>query len=318
MEQAANAAARQDCRPFSARITEDRIMLETNAQNLAFSSRARLLLKYAMFPGTNWISREKSKVVRMFLRGPEGRPIRTLDCGCGNAYFSLHAVRRGSFCTGITIHEWEKDRCEEMRAFLGIAPDQLEIRLTNLQAISAQSDAQGQFDQVLLFDVIEHILDAPEALRQIHTLTAEDGLLYVTTPNRDWQGNADRIRVTRYEDGWHVRNGYTFEQLETLLDQAGFEPVDRARFGSFGSTLVTRIQHRLFRSWIDPLTVLLFPVLKLIAVLLAPFPDPHTIFVLARKKRSACLRAGGSAQEARRNKAREWASSEAIASSDRS
>jgi SAM-dependent methyltransferase len=288
--------------PAAARITEDRIMLELDAQSLSLTSRARLLLKYAMFPGTNWISREKSKVVRMFLRGAAGTPIRTLDCGCGNAYFSYQAVRLGSRCTGITIHEWEKHRCEEMRAFLGITADQLEFRLSDLESIAAEHDQHSQFDQVLLFDVIEHILDAPQALRQIHALTAEDGLLYITTPNRDWQGNADRIRVTRFEDGWHVRNGYTFEQLERLLDESGFEPVDRARFGSVGSTLVTKIQHRLFRSWIDPLTVLLFPLLKLTASLLAPFPDPHTIFVLARKKRSAGIRARANGSEPYRYK----------------
>ncbi len=92
-------------------------------------------------------------------------------------------------------------------------------------------------------------------MRQIHALLAENGLVYITTPNRDWQGNADRIRVTRNEDGWHVRNGYTIEQLESILEQNGFEPVDRLRFGTKGSTLVTWIQHRIFRSWIDPLTV---------------------------------------------------------------
>jgi SAM-dependent methyltransferase len=276
-------------RPKAERITEDCIMLQLAARNLSFFSRARLLLKYAMFPGTNWISREKSKVVRMFLRGTDDRPIRTLDCGCGNAYFSYQAVRMGSRCTGITIHQWEKDRCEEMRAFLNIPPDQLEFRLANLESLSADRAQQAAYEQVLLLDVIEHILDAPKALRQIHALTAEDGLLYITTPNRDWQGNADRIRVTRFEDGWHVRNGYTFEQLERVLEESGFEPVDRARFGSFGSTLVSQIQHRVFRSWIDPLTVLLFPLLKLTAILLSPFPDPHTNFVLARKKRTEAL-----------------------------
>jgi hypothetical protein len=35
---------------------------------------------------------------------------------------------------------------------------------------------------------------------------------------------------------------------------------------------------------IDPLTVLFFPILKLLALTLSPWRDPHTIFVLARKK----------------------------------
>jgi len=61
-----------------------------------------------MFPGTNWVSRDKARVVKMFLNGTADRPVRTLDCGCGNAYFALQAVRRGARCLGITIHDWER------------------------------------------------------------------------------------------------------------------------------------------------------------------------------------------------------------------
>jgi SAM-dependent methyltransferase len=262
-------------------------MLRHDTQNLATARRARLLLKYLMFPGTNWVSRDKSRVVRMFLTGTPDRPIRTLDCGCGNAYFSHQAIRRHAQCLGITIHPWEKYNCEQMRSFLGLDESQLEVQVTNLEQLAEDPRYRGRFDQILLLDVIEHIMDARKALRELHTLTAEDGLVYITTPNRDWQGNADRIRVTRVEDGWHVRNGFTFEQLEALLEEAGFEPVDRLRFGSKGSTLVTWIQHRIFRSWIDPLTVLFFPLLKLAALALSLWRDPHTIFVLARKRRTA-------------------------------
>jgi SAM-dependent methyltransferase len=269
------------------RIREDRAMLRADTRSLSVASRARLTLKYAMFPGTNWISRDKSKVVRMFLRGTSERPVRTLDCGCGNAFFAHQAVVRGSTCLGITIHEWEKRNCEEMRSFLGVSPHQLSFALAGLESLASKPALHGQFDQVLLLDVIEHILDAPRALRQINALTAENGLVYITTPNRDWQGNADRLRVTRREDGWHVRNGYTFEQLELLIQAAGFEPVDRLRFGTLGSTVVTWLQHKLFRKAIDPLTVLFYPVLKLIAVLLSPWRDTHTIFVLARKQPTA-------------------------------
>lgn len=59
------------------------------------------------------------------------------------------------------------------------------------------------------------------------------------------------------------------------------------RYGTLGSTVVTWIQHKLFGRWIDPLTVATFPLLKLIALALSPWKDPHTIFVLARKKRAA-------------------------------
>ncbi|QEH33043.1 bifunctional 3-demethylubiquinone-9 3-methyltransferase/ 2-octaprenyl-6-hydroxy phenol methylase [Aquisphaera giovannonii] len=262
-------------------------MLRAYTEDLSPATRARLLLKTLMFPGTNWVSRDKSRVARMFLQGTPERPVRTLDCGCGNAYFSIEAVRRGSRCLGITIHEWEKRNCEEMRAFRGLSPEALEFRQATLETLAAEPEQNGRYDQVILLDVIEHILDARKALRQIHGLLDEDGLVYITTPDRDWQAHSDRIRVTRYEDGWHVRNGYTFEQLERVLEESGFEPVDRLRFGNLGSTAVTWIQHRIFRSWTDPLTVAFYPLLKLLAVALSPWKDPHTIFVLARKRRAA-------------------------------
>ncbi len=252
----------------------------------SLKARARLWLKRLMWPGSNWVSRDKSRVVRHFLTGTPETPVRTLDCGCGNAYFAHEAVIRHSHCLGITIHDWERRNCEEMRDYLGISEDRMEFRSARLDELADEPAHRGQFDQVLLLDVIEHIMDARATFRQIHGLLDEDGFVYVTTPDRDWQANADRIRVTRVEDGWHVRNGYTMEQLEAVLDESGFEPIDRLRFGSLGSIVVTQIQHKLFGRLIDPLTVLTFPVLKLISAALAPWRRSHTIFVLARKKRA--------------------------------
>ncbi|MEO6809818.1 MAG: methyltransferase domain-containing protein, partial [Isosphaeraceae bacterium] len=233
---------------------------------------------------------DKARVVAMLQRGNPDQTIRTLDCGCGNAFFTHQAALRGSTCLGITIHEWERQSCEEMRVFLDVPESIMQFRTCTLEQLSREADQRGQFDQVLLFDVLEHIRDDQRCLEQVHALLNEDGLLYITVPNRDWQGNADHLRVTRKEDGWHVRNGYAMEQLEQLLESNGFEPVDRLRIGHLGSTLVTRIQHRLFRSRIDPLTVLFYPILKPLAVLCSVWNDPHTNFVLARRRTPSPVR----------------------------
>jgi SAM-dependent methyltransferase len=172
-----------------------------------------------------------------------------------------------------------------MRDYLRVPAERMQFRVASLEELADEPDQQGRFDQVLLLDVIEHIMDAPATFRQIHRLLDDDGFLYVTTPNRDWQAHTSAIRVARHENGWHVRNGYTFEQLEAVLERCGFEPIDRLRFGTRGSTVVTWIQHVIFRSQIDALTVLLFPLLKLVAWTLSPWRDTHTIFVLARKHR---------------------------------
>lgn len=251
------------------------------------SSRPRLWLKKLLWPGTNWVSRDKSFLTRHFLSGTPERPVRTLDCGCGNAFFTWEAARRGGRCLGITIHDWERQNCEEMRDYLGVDAERMQFRVATLAGLADDPAQAGQFDQVILLDVIEHIMDAPATLEQIHQLLDDDGFLHVSTPDRDWQRHtAGSLRVSRVEDGWHVRNGYTFEQLERLLEDHGFEPIDRLRFGTLGSTVVTWIQHHLFGGRVDPLTILFFPVLKAIALALSPFRDTHTIYVLARKRRA--------------------------------
>jgi SAM-dependent methyltransferase len=237
-----------------------------------------------MYPGTNWWSRDKAVIAKTFLTGSPTTPVRTLDCGCGNAYFSYQAYRRGAVCVGITIHESERRNCEEMRDYLGVPAEHMEFIVSRLDAFAVNPTRHGQFDQVLLLDVIEHISDDAAALAQIHRLLADDGLVFITVPNRDWQGFVLGPRVSRRETGWHVRNGYTFEQLESLLAQNGFEAIDRLRFGTLGSTVVTAIQYRLFGPFCDELTVLFFPLLKLIALCLWPWKRCHTIFVLARKR----------------------------------
>lgn len=260
--------------------------LEASPISFSTPSRLRLFLKYLMWPGSNWVSRDKSHVVKMFLNGTADAPIRTLDCGCGNAFFAHQAVLKGAVCTGITIHDWEWSKCEEMRRYLNVPEDRMAFVVSSLERFADDRSREGKYDQVLLLDVIEHILDADATLTQLNRLLDDDGFVYITTPNRDWQGNASKIRVTPTQDGWHVRNGYTIEQLEQVLDRNGFEPIDHMRYGNLGSTVVTWIQHNLFRSLIDPLTVALFPVLKFAAFAFSPWRDPHTIFVLARKKRT--------------------------------
>ena len=260
-------------------------MLRPNTANSP--SKARLLLKSLMFPGTNWVSRDKSRLVKMLLTGTPDRPVRTLDCGCGNAYFSHQAVLRGAECLGITIHEWEKENCEAMRDYLGIPEDAHGVPRGPARRAGRRPFGPGPLrpGPAARRDRAHHGCPRRRSGRSTacSTRTASSTSRRPTATGRR---TPRQIRVTRVEDGWHVRNGYTFEQLEAVLDDCGFEPIDRLRFGTLGSTVVTWIQHNLFGSWIDPLTVLFFPLLKALAVALSPWRDSHTIFVLARKKRA--------------------------------
>lgn len=243
----------------------------------------RLMIKRLLWPGFNWVSRDKAKLVNLLLAGDKSNPIRTLDIGCGNGFFTTQAAKRGSVCLGITIHEWEKRKCEEMREALAIPQKKLDFRVSRLSELSQERLSHGSFDQILMIDMLEHVLDDGGALQQTYTLLADDGLLYVSVPNRDFEFAPKETHVSRFENGWHVRHGYTFEQLERLLESHGYEPIDRRRYGTIGTNVVGWIQVNLLRHN-EVLMLLFFPLLLAVSWFLGPFKKTHTLLVIARKK----------------------------------
>lgn len=68
----------------------------------------------------------------------------------------------------------------------------------------------GEFDCVISFQVIEHIPDDREFVREIHRVLRPGGQLIVTTPNAP-------MSLTR--NPWHVRE-YTAGELRALLEEA--------------------------------------------------------------------------------------------------
>ncbi len=238
----------------------------------ATGRRIKLWLKRLIWPGFDVGSRDKSKLRHLLLTGD----IHTLDVGCGNGYFTYQAATRGKSAVGITIFPEEYARCEEMRSYIGCS--NLSFKKSTIEQFSQDPSRQNSFDQVLMLDVIEHIRDDAAALRQVHGLLNTDGYLFLTVPNRDFEFDK-HPHVERHGTGWHVRHGYTFESLERLLEENGFEPIDRRRYGRAGSKLAIRLQHIM-----NPTAGLLtLPLLRLLSVALF-WQKPHTLLVLARKR----------------------------------
>jgi len=81
-------------------------------------------------------------------------------------------------------------------------------------------DVEGKFNEVLLFEVIEH-LDVEEGvklLKKIHELLYPGGKLILSTPNV-----MNPVRV--WQDGLTHRVRYYYEELGSLLLSQGFEVV---------------------------------------------------------------------------------------------
>jgi SAM-dependent methyltransferase len=228
------------------------------------------------------LGRTRRWVTRLLLQGPG---IRTLDLGCGDGHYALAAARRGGYALGISNDHEALARAEAARDALGLSPRQAEFRCEDLRTWTAPPGEP--FDQILLLAVLEHLLDDAGLLRRAHAALKPDGLLLVSVPNRACGLGERRARVTRHESGGHVRHGYTFEQLEGLLECCGFQPVDRRGMGWLGAQVVAGLLRALPGQgrFASALRVLLYPIWAPVAFLLdrIPTPEPYLILVVARR-----------------------------------
>ncbi|MGI9116934.1 MAG: class I SAM-dependent methyltransferase [Gaiellales bacterium] len=149
-----------------------------------------------------------------------GRPLgRVLDIGCGRGatagYLREHGATR---LTGIEIHEESAQRSDEV--FDEVLHGAVETELGR---------ADGPFDTVLAYDVLEHLVDPYAVMRDVRAKTAPGGQFHISTPNaRHWSLVRDvALRGTfaydeyGHRDITHLR-WFTSKDLAAALRDAGW------------------------------------------------------------------------------------------------
>jgi len=208
----------------------------------------RLLLKQLAFPGFDVGTRKRMRFVRYFMRGD----IETLDAGCGNGAFSFAAVRCGNHVVGIDSDAKKLARCVEFRDHCGIPPERCSFSVI---AISAIPTLKKQYDQVICFETLEHIMDDAGALRTLADTLRPGGLLHISTPQKERTPYYGEV-ISTIEDGNHVRLGYTLADFERLLVPLGLRVVRHETavgyFGQWLINLLNRADH-FFLNTVSPL-----------------------------------------------------------------
>lgn len=107
-----------------------------------------------------------------------------LDIGCGNARDIAKITACGGYLVGVDISEgMVASACQEI--------ERMGIKDVTLQVGDATclNFPDAIFDKVLCSEVIEHIPDALQALREIHRVLKPGGNLVISTPNKaSWYG----------------------------------------------------------------------------------------------------------------------------------
>jgi O-antigen biosynthesis protein len=130
-------------------------------------------------------------------RCAQGR--RVLDAGCGVGYGSLllHAAGAVSV-SGVDIAQEAIDAAEQRAGHLASFA---------IGDISALSFEDASFDLVVCFEAIEHVVEQERALDELRRVLTPDGLLIVSSPNREVYAAGNP----------HHTHEYTPEELRSTL-----------------------------------------------------------------------------------------------------
>ena len=144
---------------------------------------------------------EAQHVGRYLWASSAARDRRVLDAGCGVAYGSTLLADAGArSVVGVDLAE---DVLETVRARV---PPNVRLERADLRDLPFED---GSFDLVVCFEVIEHITDQQDVVREFARVLSPEGLLLTSTPNR---------AVSAGDNPHHLRELLP-EELEGLLGE---------------------------------------------------------------------------------------------------
>jgi 2-polyprenyl-3-methyl-5-hydroxy-6-metoxy-1,4-benzoquinol methylase len=161
---------------------------------------------------------------------------RLLDVGCATGFF-LNGMRSQG--------DWELHGVEINPYAAEIARDRYGLKVCTGTLIEAAYPAHF-FDVITMWDVLEHLHQPLENLREIERILKPDGLLVLRVPN---VSSLDAKLFKRYWAGYDApRHLYVFSPrtLEELLREAGFNPINcSSHSGNYTTFLLS------LRFWIN-------------------------------------------------------------------
>ncbi len=202
--------------------------------------------------------------LRRVLPATRGDYGRILDAGCGRGVFTLELAKQHSEAEviGVDIDEAAIKRATQIARKAGISNCRFEVGdVTGL-------GFRDEFDLVLSVDNLEHIKDDVTAMAGLAKALRPGGNLVVHVPGyyRRWLMFGRRVN---FEVPGHMRPGYTVDELESKLRQAGFEIIRAQHTYGILETFTNNISYLI--SGADqrnkPLYSVVFPLLLIVSYL---------------------------------------------------
>ncbi len=241
----------------------------------------KLWAKSLLFPGLDLHTRSRYRFLPGYFR--QG-PIDTLDAGCGNGALSYAAYKLGNRVLGVTNNPNEIKKARELFSFLRADRSRIAFELCDIHDIKKLG---RRFDQIICSETLEHIKDDRAAIRHFYEILRPGGVLHLSAPFALHPSHRQGSHAA-FENGGHVRDGYTQESYRSLLEPQGFTVVASA---SLGTPLLVQLDRpiRLLRNRIGDLAALpVFVITWPLQLFDRLNPDvPFSCYVQAVKQYSA-------------------------------
>jgi len=210
---------------------------------------------------------------RSVLNVLEGRSFSSLlDVGCRQGHYAIRIARLhpNVEVKGIDIDGESVLEGESVRNIFGLK----NLSFEKEDVCSLQ--ATGSYDVVLLLQVMEHLVDDLAALRNVHRVLRNAGILVITVPNLNLKSESARKLRKHVKIQSHFRQGYRPADMERLLTQAGFR-IQRMEFlsGKIGQR-VERTE-RFLKTHVRSLFALVYPLLYFLTLLDVPPQDRDNV-----------------------------------------
>jgi 2-polyprenyl-3-methyl-5-hydroxy-6-metoxy-1,4-benzoquinol methylase len=174
-----------------------------------------------------------------------------LDIGCGGGPQDLLIARIAARVVGIDVSPSEIERAQALSAIYA-AGRQLEYRCTPLETAGF---APGEFDKVLSFCVLEHVVNRDEVIDIVSQVLKPGGQLVISVDSL--ATITDPALIAKHRADHAVRTYFSPAALRTLLEGHGFHdvriwPVFRSRYARrlFEGGIAREMQfHRYRKFW---------------------------------------------------------------------
>jgi 2-polyprenyl-3-methyl-5-hydroxy-6-metoxy-1,4-benzoquinol methylase len=144
------------------------------------------------------------------LSGTDLHGLQFLDAGCGTGLFSAMAVERGATVTSLDVGEALLARVAEKCDSTRVVGD-----------LAALPFADASFDIVMSTEVIEHLAQPVDGVRELVRVLRPGGRLVLTTPNRTWLPAIRLANVLKLRPYEGLENWVSRTQLRSWLEALG-------------------------------------------------------------------------------------------------